>query len=259
MSIKFFAGADPEVFVGDQTSVRSIIGKIGGTKQNPIPLEVLGDGFAVQEDNVALEFNIPACGSKADFINNLNKATSFLENIIKTNHGLHFIKESAISFPKEEMYDPAAFVFGCEPDYNAWTRKRNPRPKATDPLLRSCGGHVHIGVDGLDPHEIGKGCDLILGVPSVMMDKGDLRKQLYGKHGAIRIKPYGVEYRVLSNFWIFEDKYKSWVWDGVERVLGMVSEGYKFDDLHADIEQCIDNNNKELASKLIDKFNLAVV
>ena len=45
----FTIGADPEIFVGDETSVRSIVGKIGGTKEHPLGLP-LGEGFAVQED-----------------------------------------------------------------------------------------------------------------------------------------------------------------------------------------------------------------
>jgi len=58
--------------------------------------------------------------------------------------------------------------------------------------------------------------DLYLGVPSVLMDKGELRKQLYGKAGAYRMKPYGVEYRTLSNFWIFSDTTIGWVWDNTD-------------------------------------------
>jgi hypothetical protein len=256
----FKIGCDPEVFVGDANGVRSIIGKIGGTKEYPMPLPI-GDGFAVQEDNVALEFNIPPSGSKAEFIHNLNKATKFLEQAVKDLHGLHFVKESAVSFPESEMYDPKAFEFGCEPDYNCWTGKVNPKPKAKDKFLRSCGGHVHIGVDGLDAREVGKGCDLVLGVPSVLMDQGFLRKSLYGKHGAYRPKSYGMEYRVLSNFWVVnpDDKYREWVYDGVDRVLDMVNSGVEFNPYYEDIVEAIDNNNQDIAKKLIKHFNLNVL
>lgn len=255
----FLLGADPETFVGDANGVRSIIDKIGGTKDCPMPLFDLGDGFAVQEDNVALEFNIPASDSKAAFIHNMNKATGFLEQMIKDMHGLHFVKDAAVSFPESEMSDPRSWLFGCEPDYNCWTGKANPKPKAKDKFLRSCGGHVHIGVDGLDADWIGKGCDLVLGVPSVLMDKDTLRKELYGKAGAIRYKKYGVEYRVLSNFWMHSDKTMEWVYDGVDRVLNMVASGVEFDEYKDEIITSINNNDKSLAEKLIKKFNLNVV
>ena len=113
----FTIGADPELFVGNSTGPKSIIGMIGGTKSCPLPLP-LGEGFAVQEDNVALEFNIPASGSKAEFVSNMQKATGFLAELVQDLHGLHFLHDSAILFPETELQDPRALEFGCEPDYN---------------------------------------------------------------------------------------------------------------------------------------------
>lgn len=256
--IKYLLGCDPEIFVGDDTSVRSIIGKIGGTKAEPLPMPI-GDGFAVQEDNVALEFNIPASANRADFIANICKATSFLEQTMKDRYGLHFVKQSAVSFPESEMYDPAAYMFGCDPDFNAWTGRANHKPKANDPLLRSCGGHVHIGNTDVDAIAAIKACDLFLGVPSVLMDSGELRKQLYGKAGAFRKKSYGVEYRTLSNFWVFDPKLIGWVHDNVGRALDAVSNGFDFDAEQENIIQAINNNDKQLASMLVDKYGLQVV
>lgn len=257
--MQFKIGADPECFVRDDLSVRSIIGKIGGTKEQPRPIEELGEGFAVQEDNVALEFNIPACGTKPEFVKAILDTTGFLESVLVSRYGLTFDKRSAVSFPQTEMYDPKAFLFGCEPDYNAWTRKRNPRPSAHDKFLRSCGGHVHIGVSGLDPHEIIKACDLFLGVPSVLMDNGELRKNLYGKAGAFRQKSYGVEYRTLSNYWIFDQALVEWVYDNTERALDAVSTGMRFDGDQDAILEAIDDNSKGAAKSLVAKYNLGVV
>lgn len=260
MHIQFTTGADPEVFVGDALSARSIIGKIGGTKDMPLALP-LGDGFAVQEDNVALEFNVPPAGSRDEFIKNICAATGFLESVMRDKYNLEFLKDSAISFPEEELKDPKAFVFGCDPDYNAWTRKRNEKPKAEDKTLRSCGGHVHIGYDSslLDSNSVIKACDLFLGVPSVLMDKGIRRKELYGKAGAFRKKPFGVEYRVLSNFWIFEPKLMGWVHDNVSRALDAVSNNFDFDSEQENIVSAINNNDVELATMLINKYELQIV
>ena len=257
--INFAIGADPEVFVGDDSgAAKSIIGKIGGTKYAPLPLP-LGDGFAVQEDNVALEFNIPASRSKSEFVSNIMKATDFLEKDVIDRHGLRFLHESAISFPEEEMYSPEAFVFGCEPDYNAWTGKVNHKPKAGDPLLRSCGGHVHIGCKEFDPAEIIKACDLFLGVPSTIMDEGERRKQLYGKYGAYRRKHYGPEYRVLSNFWIFKPELIEWVHDNVGRALDAVSKKFDFNAEEESIRTAINDGNKDVALQLVNKYNLQLV
>lgn len=253
--MKFTIGADPELFLADNTSIRSVIGKVGGTKTMPQPLP-LGEGYAVQEDNVALEFCIPACTSKAGFIKAICDTTSFLESAMKDAYGYHFDKRSAVSFPDTELDHPNALEFGCDPDYNAWTKCRNPRPKATDKRLRSAGGHIHIGFEGYDPHDVIKAMDLFAGVPSVLLDKGDLRRQLYGKAGAFRVKPYGAEYRTLSNFWIFDPSTIAWAYDAVDRALRYVETGVVLDDERANIIAAIDNNDKEVASALVAKYKL---
>lgn len=253
-------GADPEIFVGEGELVRSIIGKIGGTKENPNPLPI-GDGFAVQEDNVALEFNIPPSGSKEAFSNNLQDALQYLETTMKDRYNYNFVRQSAVSFPDEELEDHRAWVFGCEPDFNAWTLRRNPRPKAKDKKLRSCGGHVHVGYKLTDDQkiELVRMLDLCLGVPSTLMDNGEARKELYGKRGAFRDKPYGLEYRTLSNFWVFDEKTRLWVYKQTEKALDAVLKGNSATHEDARILEAIDNNNKEVAQQLVNEYQLEVV
>lgn len=253
-------GADPEVFVGVNGAVRSIIGKVGGTKDNPQPLPI-GQGFAVQEDNVALEFNIPPSAGANFFDMNLDLALGFLENMVQSQHNYSFVKESAVSFPQEELEDPRSWVFGCDPDYNAWTLKRNPRPKAKDKNLRSCGGHVHVGYELTDDQkiELVRMMDLRLSVPAVLMDSGELRKQLYGKAGAFRNKPYGLEYRPLSNFWVFDSKTRVWVYQQTEKALDAVLKGISATPEQERILQAVDKNDKEVAKALVEQYELEVV
>lgn len=260
MNCSFNIGADPEVFVRDTKGVRSIIGCVGGSKVSPMPLFGLGEGFAVQEDNVALEFNIPASASKAQFVTNMVRATGYLEHMVEQSHGFTFDKRSAVSFPQEELNDPAARVFGCDPDYNAWTNRRNPKPHASDKRLRSCGGHIHIGNTDVDAVKLIKACDLFLGVPSTKMDNGELRKSLYGKAGAFRKKSYGAEYRVLSNYWIFKERLMEWAYDNTERALrAAIFDSADLDGDGGAILDAIDNNNHQAADFLIDKYKLEVV
>lgn len=258
--MSFYIGADPEAFVGNENGVRSIIGLIGGTKNAPRPLPC-GPGFAVQEDNVALEYNIPASPSKELFVSNITTAMDFLGKVLNDRYNLQFVKESAVSFPLDQLRHPAARVFGCDPDFNAWTGKMNSKPKAEDKNLRSCGGHVHIGVvdtpyANLSPEEIIKACDLHLGIGSVILDKGMLRKQLYGKAGAYRKKDYGPEYRTLSNFWIFDKTLMEWVYDGVQRSLDFVMEGGSLEEDADLIQHTINANDVEAAHYLVAKYSL---
>lgn len=262
--MRFKLGCDPEIFcLNEEGQYKSAIGTFGGSKEMPLKLEALGKDFAVQEDNVALEFNIPPSESSEAFIKNVNVVMDYLIVIAKDAFGLMFSTESGVIFPKEELMDPRAMEFGCDPDYNAWNGKMNPRPTSDDPGLRSAGGHVHIGIEEkLNQKEkcrLGRLMDLHLGVPSVVMDNGVVRKKLYGKAGAVRFKPYGLEYRTLSNFWVFSKVLNKWVWDSTERALDDFQKGRDVLDLEAIITSTINDNNTMAASSMIAEHSLLMV
>jgi hypothetical protein len=246
-------GCDPEVFLLNQDAeLVSAIGKIGGNKYSPLQIHGLKKGFTLQEDNVALEFGIPPAGSCASFVKHIE--TVMKEGLSKVP-GHAFSQLSCAKFPKKELMHPAAQVFGCEPDYNAWTGEENPKPQAPDPTLRSAGGHVHIETE-LDKNEVGKACDLFLGIPAMLMDAGgEERRQLYGKPGSVRYKPYGVEYRTLSNFWIFKPKYIRWVWNQTARALQFVKDGQEVPEA---VETIINVNDYEMARYFIKEYSLSV-
>jgi hypothetical protein len=260
--MKFKLGCDPEVFMADlQGNLKSSVGLIGGSKAFPLDLP-LGKGFAVQEDNVAMEFNIPPASGAEEYVSHIKSTLDFLSGVIKNRYGFQIINESAASFPESELQSDAALNFGCDPDYNVWTGKKNPRPEAEDKTLRSCGGHIHIGledVNTVNADQLGKAMDMHLGIGSVLMDKGDKRKLLYGKAGAVRYKPYGLEYRTLSNFWIFDDRLIEWVWRNTERAISAVEAQFPFDEYRDSIVNTINNNDKRLAQEMVSKFGLEVI
>ena len=94
----------------------------------------------------------------------------------------------------------------------------NPKPTCEDKNLRSCGGHVHVGTKH-DPIHVVKAMDIYLGVPSLKLDPDKQRRKLYGKAGAFRFKSYGVEYRTLSNFWIWSKELQEWVFKQTNKAL----------------------------------------
>ena len=261
----FKLGADPEIFLADiNGQLRAACGLIGGSKRNPTPLTQLGDGYAVQEDNVAVEFNIPPADTQRAFTEAIARAVKYIGDGVNNGLGLHLVfDKSAASFPDSELTSPAAKEFGCDPDFNAWTGERNPRPRSTDPNLRSCGGHVHIGYDvngvPFNPQTLIRNMDLFLGVPSVLMDEGELRRNLYGKRGAYREKAYGVEYRTLSNFWISSPRLTQWVWDNTERAFHAAEAQFDVSKYGDAIQAAIDNNDKGAAMELIKEHALEVI
>jgi hypothetical protein len=252
---KFLIGADPEFFIKNKYgSYKSAVGLIGGSKEKPLAIDK--DGHAILEDNVAVEFNIKPAEDVSAFRSSIHKVLDYLREKLP---GYEFSKESAVSFPFEELCTPEAQMFGCEPDYDAWSETINQKPQADDPNLRSAGGHIHVGSDiaKSDPVAVIRAMDLFLGVPSVVMDEGSLRRNLYGKPGSFRFKPYGCEYRTLSNFWIFDDSLIAWAYSGTQRALDFVSSGQKInEELGSAIQDCINNNNIGLANNLIKHYKL---
>lgn len=250
--MNFTIGADPEFFLKNKDGHQSAIGLIGGSKHEPKPLDK--EGFAILEDNVAVEFNIAPAHNHEEFIKNIQYV---LKELHKTLPQYEFSTESAVIFPKEQLQHPQAQEFGCEPDFNVWTMEPNPRPAAPNQDLRSAGGHVHIGTE-LDSIEVIKAMDLFVGVPSIEKDKhGAMRRQLYGKAGACRFKSYGVEYRTLSNFWIFSKELIEWVYNQTQKALEFVEKGNTVDEKTGLlIQAAINTSNKDAYGLLMDTYRL---
>lgn len=201
-------GADPEAFVALSGNISHCIGLLGGDKSSPRAV----DGGAIQEDNVLFEFNVDPTEDPNAF---LQRIRGVLEqgSWVLAEHGLDLVpNRSSHVYPNMNGFPEGAFIFGCDPDYNAMTGEVNPKPSAEDPNLRTAGGHVHIGwshlrtVTELDQRNVMMACDYLLGLPSLLEDPDTRRRELYGKAGACRLKSYGAEYRTLSNYWIWDDE-----------------------------------------------------
>jgi len=217
MTRKITIGTDPEYFMRNTATKKlvSAIPFIKGTKHEP---DILPSGGNIQSDNVAVEFATKPAMSTTDFINKLR--VTITETADALPKGFELAVLPSAKFDPEELTDPKACEFGCDPDFCAWKLEENQRVEIDDPTFRSCGGHIHIGCLDEDKKEIhpesqflldpfGKidmvrGMDLFHGIISTILDNSKAaieRRKLYGKAGCHRPTPYGVEYRALSNYW----------------------------------------------------------
>lgn len=223
----FTFGCDPELFVQDSKGrFVSAEGLIPGTKADPHPVE----GGAVQVDGMAAEFNIDPVSTYSDFRKNVNGVRKQLEEMLPSGHSL--VAVPSVVFD-QDIWDAApekAKELGCSPDFNAWTGDVNPPPQSlTNPRLRTASGHLHIGwteeageddVDHLkNCMDLVKQLDWYLGAWSLRLDKDTTRRELYGKAGSCRFKPYGTEYRVLSNFWLENESRMEATWDRMQMAI----------------------------------------
>jgi len=251
-------GSDAEMFVKTikDDSIFPVCGLVGGTKSKP---KAMGTGgYFVQEDNVLIEFNIPPCNERSAFVKAMVEGVSRAKKQLPPS--LYAAIEPSGHIDKAFLKIDAACVFGCEPDLNAWERVINPRPHCDDPTLRTAAAHVHIGWDNPtdeDRHAMIHFADLCAAIPAVLEDKDTERRKLYGKAGAFRIKPYGVEHRVLSNYWIKDPVYIEAVWKRYITAAKMVNDGIKLSEADAKlIQHTINTNDTASAKTLIQRFKL---
>jgi hypothetical protein len=227
--MRFTIGTDPEFFLHDGKKIVSAIPYIAGTKHNP---QNLNNGSKLSFDNVALEFATQPAIDLKEFICNIeNTYKEVLKNI---PNGFSIIPKSSHVFEKKYLFHEEAKKFGCDPDFNAWTISMNMPSKPTT-NLRSCGAHVHVG--NLDEYpfllemegkiQTVRTMDCILGISSIILDSSKEsmdRKKLYGKAGCHRPTDYGIEYRVLSNFWLKSPKLVELIYNMVGDCLEIVKD-----------------------------------
>lgn len=252
-------GADPEKFVHDGSEFVCADGMIQGTKDKPFAVE----NGAVQVDGMAVEFNINPAANKDQFLNNLKSVMTQLDAMLPS-HSTVACPTADFSVEVMEAAPEKAKELGCDADYNAWKDgEANPTPNG-DVLFRTGAGHIHIGwgsdIDTSDPahilacSQVCKQLDLYLGVPSVLFDNDDRRRELYGKAGAMRVKPYGVEYRVLSNAWLESDSLMEWVYDSTIKALSNLME--KGLEATEDIVSVINSSDVAKARVICKNHNL---
>jgi hypothetical protein len=245
-------GADPEVFLVDGDRIISAIGRVPGSKEEPHRTK---SGW-VQPDNVLAEFNIPPAASRDEFLNSIRAVMDDLQQFGQ------FVIQASHEYSMAELreYGPAAFTFGCDPDFNAWLNgEPNPRPRPDRVRgLRTAGGHIHVGAElaVARPLDVVRGMDILLGLPSVSLEQDTRRRSMYGGAGAFRLKSYGVEYRTLSNFWLKNDDLVTWAYDQTVRVVQEIDSLTDFASKRAEaIQIAINTSSVDLAADLLAEYS----
>jgi len=162
--------------------------------------------------------------------------------------------------------------FGCSPTRTAYGSKKPPNGSRT--RFRSCGGHIHLGNGTLanlkkeEQVKLVKLLDIICGNTCVMIDRDKnniRRRKIYGRAGEYRMKPYGIEYRVPSNFWL--NGYVLWsMVSGLARnATNIYMHAPKFADIILDtidinkVRKAINNNDIDLAREVFDEYTKLLV
>lgn len=253
-------GSDPEVFLVDKITGDFIpaIGLIGGTKEEP--KYISSYGHALQEDNVAAEINIPPVQTADEFMKNVNICLDYIREIIPGN--LDISTSPSAEFKREHLNHPMAVAFGCDPDFNVYTKECNEGIHDSSSNIRTIGCHFHIGYDNPAvsvSEKIVMAMDIFLGIPSIFLDDDENRRMTYGRAGTFRFCTYGLEYRVLSGFILSDKKYVDWAFDGIYKAIDFVNSGKEVSKhYYNDIQNAINHSDKALAKIIMDIYKVNI-
>lgn len=182
-----------------------------GTKKEPELMKIVIDHedfwIKISADNVMYEFAYKKpFKSVEEAVRTYSNSVEVLKEHLSVRAEIRFVDHFYINDDILNMSREAK-VMGCEPDNNAYTLKKNPRPNVNKMrLLRTAGFHTHMGIPGfrklskekklsLAAH-YSRAYDLSHVIGDVVNGNVGLREQHYGVNGAFRVCPaYGFEFR----------------------------------------------------------------
>lgn len=224
-------------------------------------------------DGVQVELNPQYYTCRGSMGNEFRTAFQYLQKLIKSKDDkVKVCFSRSVRILKSELMklDPKNQVFGCMPSKNAYGEDNSmylASVDATKYRIRSAGGHIHISPSGdpalekvikNSPDKLVQLLDIIVGNTCVMIDRepgNKIRRKLYGRAGEYRTPKHGVEYRVLSNFWLEACQLMSLSMALVRLTCNIISSGEKnvqafFDAVDPDnIREAINKNDLKLARK----------
>jgi len=220
-----FFGGDPEFFVADKRGKILNSDQFFPHKTKPYTINLnYGSGKGkLYFDGIQAEFGMSPAICRVYFIMAVKQILSAAKNKI----GEHkIVLKPSVRIRKDILVNahPDAKIFGCMPDYNAYTLSVNtPEMNAERHPYRYAGGHIHIGLiksghsrpqykrqrelleNETEHINWIKSLDFFVNLLTLPLDNSPAskrRRSKYGKAGCFRPTPYGIEYRSLSCWWL---------------------------------------------------------
>lgn len=256
-------GSDPEYGVIDiETGTPiSCVGLLGGTKEKPIDI---GNGCTKMEDNVAAEITIPPVTNELDFINYIVYGRSVVDDHLLES-GCKTVATSTLKYPLSQLKTKEAQEFRCVEALDVYTRDEIMPPKVSEDYnMRSFGAHIHIGWKGEKSAKtflpLIYMLDAYLSLPALFIDNDRKRRELYGKAGEFRIKPYGIEYRSLGGGMLESTDRLSWIFTRTMEVIDAINNNLSIVNTVVEnkesIREAINTYDLDTAYALLNKLKI---
>lgn len=252
-------GCDPEFFVVDE-------------KEEVIPawtfLPEKQAGDTVYWDGFQAEFVVP---DGRGCLEELNAQIKYnLEQVLcrarVKNPKAEISMQNVVTLPMATLMgaDKKHVELGCSPSLNVYGDRGK---EVEDPVRleqRFAGGHQHFGISfdarrkEKQVETLIRALDAVVGVAGVSLAAqwdNPLRRVYYGRAGEYRLPHYGIEYRVLSNFWLIHPAIAMLVNELFRVVIRWAMSGYSpmWNAEEKEVRSIINNCDVEAARALLVK------
>jgi len=257
----YSSGADPEFFVEDEKG--EIIPSFKFLGPKPEKPFVGGKTNDIYWDGFQAEFTVTAGTCVGHLMDRMYLGLrGLLQAARKYNPKARLSAKTVFDIPVQLIREsaPEHVAFGCMPSLNVYGLKGLEAP-GTEVFYRSTGGHLHFGFSGITEDQIKdmvRALDAIVGVAGVsLFAKFDTarRRTMYGLAGEYRMPKHGLEYRVLSNAWLFHPLIANIIYDLARpaATLGMRGLLKHWDATESETIAAINNHDVELARTILKR------
>lgn len=263
-------GADPEIFVeDDKGEVIPAFKFLKAASDNGVLKygDYRADSQKIYWDGWQAEFTVNAGTCMQVMSDNFHNALKALwAAAVRHNPKAKLSAKTLIEVPLDVLAKTAnKYVeFGCKPSYNAYGFAGALDQPGKQITYRSAGGHMHFGWGKFSKQNeyqiplIVKALDAILAVGCVSMFAEfdhPMRRRYYGLAGEYRLPPHGLEYRTLSNAWLFHPIAANMVFD-MGRLIANVGANQLIDVWEHNEKETVDtimHCDVKNARKILDK------
>ena len=234
-----------------------MIGKVGGTKDHPLPVP----GGTLQEDNVSIEMAINPTADRDEFVELTSKVREEMNAKIQ-NEGCTMVIQPSVEFNPNVLntFAPTSKESGCDPDYNIYTRAENEYPSMELTSFRHGSGHLHVDCKAaVNSPAIMRNLimlqDMLIKAPQWLLEGNVERNKVQGNLGNYRPKDYGAEYRSSSNIILTDDRILVHAFKFSQKASKLATQGKKVSGSHVTIvREAMETNDKKTVRAYIDYY-----
>lgn len=258
-------GADPEIFL--ERGDGSLMPAFTFLPSKYEPLRTKEEGCSYYWDGFQAEYNITPSNDITECLKSIRFGLkALLEAAKSVDSSARLSLKTVVETPLDMLAElnketPEYVEFGCMPSYNVYQIDGMHLDGVNCPH-RFAGGHIHFGISKSEAAmdaipQIVRQLDAALGVACVSLFENfdnPVRRKYYGLAGEHRLPPHGLEYRSLSDAWLFNPKLASMVLDFARRILvNTVNGKNRWEASQSEVIECMLTNNAALARKIIKR------